>query len=243
MTTESDGEAYVSVQLRGTDIEIQTWNNSLSDTEDHTMIRRSDALYTSLRDIKEGDDVTVAGAFLEGDKDYIKETSLTEGGSMTEPEFIVRVSRIGKGVQSLEKPDAAQPVTRSEKLPLTPAVSQEPSPSAVVEHVTPPASDMQQAQPLAATCEVVNAQAFSCVIESRSTTDASAGEDWRITILNSSYVPAVFIATSGLQDDAGVIVKASSWEDLSVGGYGRYIFTGRLEHDNNLKFARLVAKL
>jgi len=54
----------------------------------------------------------------------------------------------------------------------------------------------------------------------------------------------VFTARIELQDDAGVIVKAASGGALAVGGYGRYGgFTGRLEHDNKLKFARVVAKL
>ena len=140
LTTESDGEAYVSVQLPGTDIEIKTWNNSLSDTEDHTMIRRNDALYTSLRDIKEGDNVTVAGSFVEADQDYIREASLTEEGSMTGPEFIVRFSQISKGVWPLEKTDAAQTVT--------PAVSstapeESPAPNSAVQS----ASETQPTQP------------------------------------------------------------------------------------------------
>jgi hypothetical protein len=127
LRTESDGEAYVSIRLRGTDVEIKTWNNSLSDTGDHTMIRRSDALYTSLRDIKEGDEVTVAGSFIEADKDYIKEASLTEEGSMTDPEFIVRFSEIRKGVRPLENPGAAQPVTPIVQEPAPPETEQAPA--------------------------------------------------------------------------------------------------------------------
>ena len=236
LTTESDGEASVFVQLRGTDIKIETWSNSFSDSEDHTMIRRSDAQYTSLRDIKEGDDVTVAGSFLEADKDYIREASLTEQGSMAGPVFIVRFSQISKGVRPLEKPQATQPVT-----PEAQVNGAELSPSVAGGGQT---VVVQPDQPHAATCEVVNTGSSGCVLESHSSaTDASTGEDWTITILNSSYAPAVFTARIELQDDAGVIVAAASWGDLSVGGYGRYVFTGRLQHDNKLTFARVIAKL
>lgn len=257
--------AYLSVKLLGTDIVLETANGSkvldamtlreaakdndadLFTPSANTMISRSDVLYQSLLNLKKGDEVTVSGTFIlknygisgfrpREDTDYLYEASATEKGSMTEPEFFVKFSRISKGVQSLEKPAAAQSVT--------PAVSQESYPPTVVDHVTPPASDTEPAQPHAATCEVVNAKGCSCVIESHSSiTDASAGEDWTITIINPSFAPAVFTARIELQDDAGVIVAAASWGDLSVGGYGRYVFTGRLQHDNKLTFARVIAKL
>jgi hypothetical protein len=100
ITTESDGSAYISIKLEGTNIEIKTWNNSLSDIMSHTMIQRNDPLYQSLMNLKEGDQVLVSGTFVASDNndhpDYIVEQSLTEEGSMKEPEFLVKFSQISK---------------------------------------------------------------------------------------------------------------------------------------------------
>jgi hypothetical protein len=116
LKTESDGEASVSVKLSGSQTIIRTWNNSFSDSDAHTMISRNDALYQSLVAIKKGDEVTVSGTFLLSDNqsDYIKESSLTEAGSMTTPEFLVRFSEIKVGLpvpthgdQVTDKPNPA----------------------------------------------------------------------------------------------------------------------------------------
>jgi hypothetical protein len=98
LKTERDGEASFSVKLKGSETIIGTWNNSLSDSFSHTMISRGDALYPSLMEIKNGDEVTVSGTFIiEGNgQDYVREESLTEPGSMTSPEFLVRFSQVGK---------------------------------------------------------------------------------------------------------------------------------------------------
>ena len=252
LKTESDGEAHVAIKLRRANISVETWNNSLSDIGSHTMIARSDPLYQSLADTKDGDEVTVSGEFLLGGQDYIREASFTEEGSMTRPEFIVRFSRINRGQALLGQTVAqaqgsgtgfstsvvgwAQPAEGARG---TPAVD------SVVQRVpTAPTLDRQPEHPYPATCEVTNADGSTCIIESHSrVTDASAGEDWRITIINPSFAPAVFTARIELQDDAGAVVAASSWADLAVGGYGRHVFTGRLEHDNRVTFARMMAKL
>jgi hypothetical protein len=99
LTTESDGKAYVSIKLAGSGVVIETWNNSASDLFANSMIPRGDPLYPSLMNLKEGDNVTVSGAFIQDDSkglDYIVESSLTEDGSMTGPEFIVKFSQINK---------------------------------------------------------------------------------------------------------------------------------------------------
>jgi hypothetical protein len=109
LRTESDGEAAISVKLRGAEILIKTWSNSFSDHSSHTMISRNDSLYPSLMAIKEGTPVTVSGTFVrdDGGQDYVSESSVTEAGSMTNPEFIVRFSKITAG----------QPLAEQEQLP------------------------------------------------------------------------------------------------------------------------------
>jgi formylglycine-generating enzyme required for sulfatase activity len=139
LTTESDGTSYVSVKLAGSNVVIQTNNNSLSDLMgEHTMIQRSDPLYQSLMNIKEGDDVTVSGTFILGTVglDYVVESSVTEEGSMTEPEFIVKFSQIGSPTTNNASQGASATVNAATQVPTPPtpaqsAVSQAPpAPSA-----------------------------------------------------------------------------------------------------------------
>jgi hypothetical protein len=96
MGTTSDGSAYIAVKLEGNIIKIQTWNNGLSDIADKTLIPVNTPLFNAISDLKEGIRVKVSGQFVAGDQDYIGEQSLTENGSMTEPEFSVHVTKVEK---------------------------------------------------------------------------------------------------------------------------------------------------
>jgi hypothetical protein len=46
--------------------------------------------------MEKGDPVKFSGTFVRDEADCIKEGSLTQNGSMTEPEFIFRFSRVSK---------------------------------------------------------------------------------------------------------------------------------------------------
>jgi hypothetical protein len=96
MGTTSDGSAYVNVQLEGTSIKIVTWNNGVSDVTDKTLIPVNSPLFNAISDLKVGVRVKVSGQFVSGDQDYIGEQSLTENGSMTEPEFTVHFTQVEK---------------------------------------------------------------------------------------------------------------------------------------------------
>lgn len=98
--TESDGEAAVSIKLSGSGTVIKTWSNSFSDSSPHTMISRDDSLYPVLTGLKQGDTVTVSGTFIRNfsGQDYVTEASVTEEGSMSSPEFIVRFGQINLGL-------------------------------------------------------------------------------------------------------------------------------------------------
>ncbi len=135
LRTESDGKASFSVKLKGSETAIVTWNNSLSDIGSNTMISRNDALYPALMDIKNGDEVTVSGTFVvEGvGQDYVREASLTEDGSMTSPEFIVRFSQIGKGSVR-----TSAPVLNDAPIPTEEVVRPEHTTDDVVANSTPP---------------------------------------------------------------------------------------------------------
>lgn len=89
MQTTSDGHGILYVKLPGTTTAtVQTWNNSLSDMGSGTLISPGSALYEQVSHLAIGDKVIFSGTFVAGNLDYVRETSLTEAGSMSEPEFI-----------------------------------------------------------------------------------------------------------------------------------------------------------
>jgi hypothetical protein len=90
MTTTSDGDGSLSVRLPGSNppITVKTWNNGLSDIGSGTLIPSGSPLYEQVAHLAIGNKVTFGGAFSSGNLDYMREASLTEAGSMNEPEFI-----------------------------------------------------------------------------------------------------------------------------------------------------------
>ena len=80
-------------------IHIKTWNNSLSDIMDNTLIEKNSPVYKSLFNLVAGQDVKFSGNFFISQEDYIKETSLTIDGSMNDPEFLFKFKEI-KAVSS-----------------------------------------------------------------------------------------------------------------------------------------------
>ncbi|WP_189469775.1 hypothetical protein [Litchfieldella qijiaojingensis] len=84
--TNGDGNAIVTI--RGNDqVVFKTWNNALSDMEAKTLIPHDSDLYVALAELSEGTAVTFSGRLRD-------EGSMTERGSVMEPEFIVRFSSI-----------------------------------------------------------------------------------------------------------------------------------------------------
>ena len=94
METNHDGNAILSVKLESSEIELKTWNNALSDLSDNTLIAQASPLYNTIAEMKVGQQVNFYGKFFAGDRDFIKESSVREGGSMTEPEFIFNFSKV-----------------------------------------------------------------------------------------------------------------------------------------------------
>jgi hypothetical protein len=95
MGTNSEGKAYIAVKLGGAkSITIKTWNNALSDSGDRTLIENGSALYGTLGDLSEGTRIRFSGEFLAGEKDHVREGSMSEHGAMTDPEFLMRFSAV-----------------------------------------------------------------------------------------------------------------------------------------------------
>ena len=73
---------------------MKTWNNTLSDIGDHTLIATNSPLYGPVSQLREGQSVRFSGELVRDSLDCFKEGSLTVSGAMTEPEFIIRFTDI-----------------------------------------------------------------------------------------------------------------------------------------------------
>jgi hypothetical protein len=93
LETTGDGSAILSVSISPS-ISIQTWNNSISDVIDNTLISKNSDLYSKLINCEEGNEILFDGGFFSSEEDYVQETSITIRGSMLSPEFLFRFSSI-----------------------------------------------------------------------------------------------------------------------------------------------------
>lgn len=93
LSSSSSGDGVLSVTI-AENVTLKTYNNSFSDMSDNTLIKESAPFYANLSQAKEGASVTFSGNFSNSTEDCIKEGSLTQAGSMREPEFIFRFSDV-----------------------------------------------------------------------------------------------------------------------------------------------------
>lgn len=74
---------------------IKTWNNSLSDMGDHTLIEPGSAVFNTASNFSEGQIIKFSGTFLRGiENECVRESSLSLQGTLDEPEFIFRFSSV-----------------------------------------------------------------------------------------------------------------------------------------------------
>ena len=91
LSSNSDGNGIVEIAI-GPEVYVTTWNNSLSDIGDNTLIPAGSPVFQAFGAMKTDDPVKFSGTFLYSGVDCVKETSLTQEGSMTAPEFLLRFS-------------------------------------------------------------------------------------------------------------------------------------------------------
>lgn len=116
MSTTGQGKAHVSIKLwGGKNIYVKTWNNEFSDISDKTLIRSGTPLYKSISNLSKGSFVVFSGRFVSNSRDYIRESSMTESGSMTEPEYLMRFSSISRYVPPKPRPRKRKRVRRVKK--------------------------------------------------------------------------------------------------------------------------------
>lgn len=93
LTTNTDGDAILSIRI-AKNIDVKTWNNSLSDMTSNTIIKKETPVYRSLINLSTGQRVKFSGSFFPSKKDHVEELSMTISGSMREPEFLFKFNSI-----------------------------------------------------------------------------------------------------------------------------------------------------
>jgi uncharacterized protein len=93
LSSNGDGLGVLSIKIDG-DVALKTWNNSLSDIGDHTLIDPNSNVFREATALKVGQKVIFSGTFIPNTTDCFHEGSLTVAGSLEKPEFIFRFSDI-----------------------------------------------------------------------------------------------------------------------------------------------------
>jgi len=88
-----EGKAYLTIVI-GEDARVQTWNNAISDIGDDTLIPSTNPIFDVILPLEEGDKVKFSAEFLRGRDTCLKQGNLTETFYGTDPEFIVRFTKI-----------------------------------------------------------------------------------------------------------------------------------------------------
>ncbi len=81
--------AYVSVRICE-NAYVKTWNNEFSDITSKTLIHIDSKMFDQLIEFSEGDKVKCSGKLSSSKEDFFQETSVTDKGSLLEPEFLAK---------------------------------------------------------------------------------------------------------------------------------------------------------
>jgi hypothetical protein len=96
LDSNNDGNGVLVVQI-ASGITVGTWNNAMSDFQDHTLIPAGSPIFQTASAMKQGDTVVFSGDFVASDTDCLEEKSLTLDGSMTSPEFVFKFRALSTG--------------------------------------------------------------------------------------------------------------------------------------------------
>lgn len=145
MHTTQDERGILAVKLRNSSISLQTVNNVLSDAFlSGTLIAHGSPLYEEIANLSVGTPVTFGGRFTLGQLDHVREESITEEGSMTDPEFIFTFTTVHSRALSQRsdngdsKPSVAEPTPQPiEIAPTAPIAAPAPEPASSTHVATP----------------------------------------------------------------------------------------------------------
>ncbi len=89
----SEGEAYLTIKI-SEDVTVGTWNNTLSDYADETLISRKSPIYKTVLGLQEGQLVKFSGKFVPADGACLDTKNITEYFAVNSPEFVFRFTKI-----------------------------------------------------------------------------------------------------------------------------------------------------
>jgi hypothetical protein len=89
LSSNSDGKGVLGISV-GPDIQLSTWNNSLSDLAHQTLIKGGSSLMAKAASLRVGQKVQFSGRLFPSETDCIAEQSITLGGSIREPVFVMK---------------------------------------------------------------------------------------------------------------------------------------------------------
>jgi len=93
LSSNGEGKGVLAIEI-AEGIHAKTWNNALSDMLDDTLIGPSSPVFQQVQSLTVGARVQFSGVFPASDTDCIRESSLTLGGSISEPDFIIKFTEI-----------------------------------------------------------------------------------------------------------------------------------------------------
>jgi hypothetical protein len=93
MSSNNEGKGVIEISISPR-VSVKTWNNAISDIGDQTLLEPGSLPHTQAVQLHPGQNIEFSGTFLLADKDCLRESSLTQRGSMSEPEWIFRFQTI-----------------------------------------------------------------------------------------------------------------------------------------------------
>lgn len=93
LSTNSDGKGVISISI-AKNVELKTWNNTLSDIGTGSLIEPGSKLFNVLGTLNVGDGVVFSGSFEKSETDCYRESSMTLDGSMKNPEYIMKFQSV-----------------------------------------------------------------------------------------------------------------------------------------------------
>jgi hypothetical protein len=93
VSTNREGKGVLELTL-STHMRITTWNDSIADVGDRTLIDPKSPLFDQTVLLKKNQEVLFSGSFIPDPTDCFREISMTLSESMDEPEFLFRFSDI-----------------------------------------------------------------------------------------------------------------------------------------------------
>lgn len=113
LSSNSDGLGVLAIET-GKGVTVKTWNNALSDSGDKTLLKVDSPVFQEAMELQVGQAVEFSGTFIKDKTDCIRESSLTQSGSMENPAFIMRFTSLKKLGDTFEpKSQAKQSVLKS----------------------------------------------------------------------------------------------------------------------------------